>query len=119
MPLGMTKELDSFAARMRVARKAKKMTQEELAEAAGVSAETISNLERGKFSPTFDVLAAVMRELDMDPLEVFQRPKSTRKVSSRRLEQEAMLQQAARGLDDRSLALALEIIGAIQKTLGK
>jgi transcriptional regulator with XRE-family HTH domain len=51
MPFGMTKELDSFAARMRVARKAKEMTQEQLDDAAGVSAETISNLERGSFRP--------------------------------------------------------------------
>ena len=104
---------------MRVARKAKQMTQEELADAAGVSAETISNLERGKFSPTFDVLAAVVRALDMDPLEIFPRPRSGRKVSSRRLEQEAMLQHAVRSLDDRSLALALEIVVAIQKTSGR
>lgn len=119
MPFGMTKELDGFAARMRVARKAKSMTQEELAHATGVSAETISNLERAKFSPTFDVLAAVMSALDMDPLEIFQRPKSSRRVSPRRLEQEAVLQHISRSLDDRSMILLLDIAGAIQKTMGK
>jgi transcriptional regulator with XRE-family HTH domain len=115
----MTKELDSFAARMRVARKSKQMTQEELADAAGVSAETISNLERAKFLPTFDVLTAVMKTLDINPLDVFQSPKVARKVSARRLEQEAMLQHISGGLDDHSMTLLVEIAAAIQKTLGK
>lgn len=119
MPFGMTKELDRFAARMRVARKTKGISQEQLAHAAQVSSETISNLERAKFSPTFDVLAAVIHELEMDPAEVFHRPKTVRKVSARRLEHEAMLQYTARALDDRSLTLLLEIAGAIQRTMGK
>ena len=119
MPLGMAKDLDSFAARMRVARKAKALTQEEVAEAAGVSAETISNLERAKFSPTFDVLVAVMRGLDMDPMEVFQRSKASRKISPRRLEQEATLHHVARNLDDRSMTLLVEIAASIQKTMSR
>lgn len=119
MHLSMTKELDTFAVRMRIARKAKEMTQEEVADAAGVSAETISNLERAKFSPTFDVLAAVVRVLDMDPLDLFQRPKSSRKLSPRRLEHEVTLQHMARGLDDRSIALLVEIAGVIQKAMMK
>jgi transcriptional regulator with XRE-family HTH domain len=115
----MTKELDSFAARMRVARKAKDMTQEQLAEAASVSAETISNLERAKFLPTFDVLLAVIRTLEMDPSEVFQRPKVGRKVTPRRLEQEAVLQQISRSIDDRSLSLLVEIAAVVKKAGGR
>ena len=115
----MTKELNGFAARMRVARKAKDMTQEQLADAAGVSAETISNLERSKFQPTYDVLVAVMRALEMDPRDVFQSAKIGRKVSARRLEQEAVLERISRGLDDRAMSLLVDIAGAIQKTVSR
>lgn len=60
-----------------------------------------------------------MKTLDMDPLEVFQRPKSTRKLSGRRLEQEATLQHVARNLDDPSMMLLVEIAGAIQRAMAK
>jgi hypothetical protein len=50
---------------------------------------------------------------------VFQRPKSSRKLSPRRLEQEAVLQQVVRSLDDRSMTLLVELAGAIQRTMSK
>ena len=117
--VGMSKELTNFAAQMRAARKAKALSQEELAALADVSAETISNLERAKFAPTFEVVTAIIRVLDLDPTHIFHRDKSDRRASARRLEQETTLLLLAQRLDDRSIALLLDIAAVVRKAAGR
>ena len=51
------------------ARTKKKMTQEEVADIAGVSPSTISNMEQGLHTPTLNMLSAVLPPLDLDPTE--------------------------------------------------
>lgn len=62
------KLLDIFAANMRVRRAAKKMTQESLAAAIGVSVSYVSMLERGQRSPPFDTVEKVAKALGSTPV---------------------------------------------------
>lgn len=60
-----------FGKRVRQLRRQKDLTQEELAELVGVSAEFISNLERGINAPSFDTLERIAEALDVAPVELF------------------------------------------------
>ena len=48
-----------FAARLSALRKARGMTQEEMAEALNISLEHLSKMERGKRNPSIDLLVAM------------------------------------------------------------
>lgn len=48
-----------FAARLSALRKARGMTQEEIAEALNISLEHLSKMERGKRNPSIDLLVAM------------------------------------------------------------
>jgi transcriptional regulator with XRE-family HTH domain len=54
-----------FAQRLRSARKAKKLTQEELANLVGTTKTTISNYETGYSTPSFEVLSDLASVLDV------------------------------------------------------
>jgi transcriptional regulator with XRE-family HTH domain len=47
------------------------VTQEKLAEYCDLSPEYISHIERGRASPSFDVIAGLSDELDVDPQSLF------------------------------------------------
>ena len=58
--------------RIKVARAEKRMTQQQLADAAGVSRQTINAIESGKFVPS-TVLALKMAQIFCKPVEeIFQ-----------------------------------------------
>jgi transcriptional regulator with XRE-family HTH domain len=61
--------------RLRQIRRQKDITQEQLAEAVGVSAESISNIERGKNAPSFETLEKLAAVLEVEVGEFFQFPK--------------------------------------------
>ena len=52
-------------------RKRVKLTQAQFAERAGVSNDTISRIERGIRSPSFDVLERIAKGLDVEVRELF------------------------------------------------
>jgi transcriptional regulator with XRE-family HTH domain len=54
-----------FGRHIRSCRLARGLTQEALAEASGLSADTIRRLERGSFSPSFDTLRKLCGAFDM------------------------------------------------------
>jgi len=62
---------DAVAINLRRARRAKKMTQEELAYRAELSARYVSRIETGTASPTVSVLGRLAEALDVDPCELF------------------------------------------------
>jgi transcriptional regulator with XRE-family HTH domain len=61
---------DVMATNVRRARHAGKMTQEELADRAGLSARYLGSIERAKVSATITVLEQLARALDVDPCEL-------------------------------------------------
>ncbi|MCI5944560.1 MAG: helix-turn-helix transcriptional regulator [Eubacterium sp.] len=50
--------------RLKSARAAKDLSQQELAERVGVSRQTISAIEKGDYNPTIRLCIAICRELD-------------------------------------------------------
>jgi transcriptional regulator with XRE-family HTH domain len=59
--------MDGLGARLRELRRARALTQEELAEKAGVSPSTIVDIERGKHEPQIRTLRKLARALDTTP----------------------------------------------------
>jgi transcriptional regulator with XRE-family HTH domain len=61
---------EEFGRRLRAARTAAAMTQEALAERAGVHPTYISNMERGYSAPTLGTLVRLAAALQLDPAEL-------------------------------------------------
>lgn len=57
--------------KLRAARRAKNLRQEDLAEAAGVSQSTIVRLENGQNEPTFSTALRIARALGVSPLDLW------------------------------------------------
>ena len=60
------------AINLRRARHAKELTQEELADAAGLSARYVGAIERADKSPSVSVLGRIADALEIDPCELVQ-----------------------------------------------
>ena len=71
-----------MAANVRRVRHAGKMTQEELADRAGLSARYLGSIERAAVSASITVLERLARALDVDPCELI-RATSRRKARRR------------------------------------
>lgn len=56
---------------IKAARALKDMTQKELAEAVGVSRQTINAIEKGEYNPTIKLCRAICRVLDKSLDELF------------------------------------------------
>lgn len=57
--------------RIRELRKAKKLTQEELAEKVGIGTPNISYFETGKFSPAIETLQKIAEALEVEIYELY------------------------------------------------
>jgi transcriptional regulator with XRE-family HTH domain len=69
---------DSMAVNMRRIRYAKKLTQEELADRAGLSARYLGSIERGNVSASVTVLGRLADALEIDPCELIRSSKRRR-----------------------------------------
>lgn len=67
----MSEIREAFASGLKQARKIKKITQHQLAEAAALSVDTVSRLERGDALPSFDSIEALAMALGISPLQFF------------------------------------------------
>ena len=56
---------------MKAARTAKDLSQEELAQAVGVTRQTIGMIEAGKYNPTMNLCIAICKALDRTLDELF------------------------------------------------
>lgn len=67
----MAKLAESFGQEVRARRKARGLTQAQLAEATSMSEEWIRKIERGAGSPSFDAIEALANALDAAPGDFF------------------------------------------------
>lgn len=65
----MIKEL--FGKRLKEIRKAKKLTQEQLAEYIGVDTSSVSNIENGRYFPSSENMDNILKVLNVTPVEFF------------------------------------------------
>lgn len=64
------RNLRQLGHRIRLARKSKSLTQEELAEKAGLSTTYIGRLERGEKTPSVQTLVILAESLGISPLDL-------------------------------------------------
>ena len=57
--------------RMKAARAAMDMSQQQLADAVGVSRQTVNAIEKGDYNPTINLCIAICRALGRTPDELF------------------------------------------------
>lgn len=95
------------ALRIRTIRKARGLTQEDLAEMIERSVDAVSNIERGVSLAGYDTLERLAEGLGVPVAEFFTEPESGR---AKRTETMERLVDAARTLDDESLAKAATIV---------
>lgn len=67
LPVAKSDSGSAFGRRLRALRDAAGMTQQELADAAGIHIITVSKLERGKIDPSWTVVLAVATALGVRP----------------------------------------------------
>jgi transcriptional regulator with XRE-family HTH domain len=112
----MSEFTESFAADMRAARLNASLSQEKLAAMAGVSIDTIGNIERGDTEPSVDALVGIARALKLDVQKLIAKKVADgaeKSVSRRRNEAEAAV--VAGDLPDKTLAVWLEIGRLLEK----
>ncbi len=61
----MTKSKNSFGQKLKQIRKAKNLTQAQLAELAGANEKHISKIETGVYFPTYSTLTKILKALDL------------------------------------------------------
>jgi transcriptional regulator with XRE-family HTH domain len=67
---------EAFGARLRRVRRSTGRTLKQVADAAGLAISTVSKIETGRMSPTYDVLLKLARGLDTDLSTVLDGPKA-------------------------------------------
>ena len=98
-----------IGARVKQARKAKKLTQAEVADRLGKSVETISNIERGASRTSLKMLENLSKLLDERVEVFFEGYSSGRRKSRSRLQLEAELTTLLRDLDEDKLRVVRDL----------
>lgn len=111
----MSKIGERFAATVRAARTRMKMTQMELAEAIDGSIDGVGAIERGVHDASLQTAAAMIQALGIDANQLFAVTNLRTEVGLSRLTHEAELGQLAQRIDDRGLALLIEVAQAVIK----
>lgn len=96
-----------IGAALREARGRADLTQEQLADRVGMSAEAISNIERGSSLPTLETLYKIAVAVNSSISDLIGEPPSSLK-SQKRSALESQLQVTADALDDRLLDVAVK-----------
>ena len=66
-----SKAQKELSAKLRAAREAAKLTQKQVADAAGVHVNLYARIERGEGNPSFENLQAIMKVLKIKSLDLF------------------------------------------------
>lgn len=69
----MNKSQLTFGHKLRELRESKGLTQEQLAEKVGITANAIGQFERGKIFPNYETIANIINVLDIDANLLFSR----------------------------------------------
>ena len=86
----------------------KGVSQAALAESAGLSRTTISNLERGEGSPTYNVMRRIAFALDVKVGALLEERQFPERVSDEEIARLAEGSPSSEGIDPRMLAIAVD-----------
>lgn len=102
-----TKQL--IGMRIKELRRSKNMSQEELAEKAGISSKYLSSIERGKENPTLDTFMNLGAALGVEIMEIFNFSHEGWSARDMKL----FVTNLLKGSDENKLLLTAKIIKAI------
>jgi transcriptional regulator with XRE-family HTH domain len=100
--------------RVKMARKAARLTQRQLAETMGKAVETISNVERGRTYIGLETLEQIADALKVPVTSIFEGYRAGLRVSPGRFELQARLAGAADKLSDDELRVAIRLVTALR-----
>lgn len=103
-----------FGRNVRAERIAQGLTQAALADAVSLSAESISNLERGKHAPSFETLIALSEHLGISVGALCSGLGARDKRTPQRIELENALFRAGMTLSESKLRIALNQVQALK-----
>ncbi len=104
--------------RIRAARKAGKMSQEQLGEKLGVSFQTVSTWETGRFLPESERLPALARELDLSLDALFSEKEKHWRLKPVNYEPERMFSFVKDRAQDYGLKQSLAVLGILREAHG-
>lgn len=99
----------------RARRKQKGLTQDQLAELIGRTAESVSNIERARSIPSVETVLALAKALDTPVREFFPEGDDDQPVSVSRRRKEAEAAALLRSLSENVLDVALDQLRAIAR----
>src|SRR5262249_22771470 len=94
------------------------LTQEQLADRIGVSADALASLERGARFPRFSTLLVLSRELGVPLRDLIEDPKNVANASNDRTRLVAQARTLVHDLSDEFLAIAVEQLSALARRDG-
>ena len=100
-----------FGTSLRQCRRARRLTQAQLAEAADLSLEMIGRLERGLTAPSFETVAALATALQVAPAVLFGGEPST--ITGERREVLDRISKLLASTSDRELKRAERVLAAL------
>ena len=107
----MRKSIDTLGKAVRTARKNKHLSQEALAERIGVCKRTIIDIENNTGNPKFEILYALVRELDLPLHQVFYPDMSENP------ELKSMLMQELDNCSEYEMKILLAVIQSLRSAL--
>ncbi|EUB96507.1 helix-turn-helix domain protein [Rhizobium sp. CF080] len=105
----------AIGSQVKAARERRRWTQEELAAKIGKTPESVSNIERSVHLPALDTLIDLAAVLDLDIMGMIDAGQSKRRLSKKRLKQEAEIAMIVRDLSDAAVAIAAQQIAALDR----
>ena len=107
----MSQSVDMLGKAVRTARKNKHLSQEALAERIGVCKRTIIDIENNTGNPKFEILYALVRELDLPLHQVFYPDVSENQ------ELKSMLMQELDNCSEREMKIILAMVQSLRSAL--
>lgn len=108
---------EQLAAAIRAARRAKGLTQEELAERIDRTSASLSNIERARSLPSLDTLILIAKALDV-PIGSLLDVSTSRSKARSRIREENEIMDMIRSLSSEQLRIArvqIEALGSMKK----
>lgn len=107
----MSRSIDMLGEAVRTARKNRHLSQEALAERVGVCKRTIIDIENNMGNPKFEILNALIHELDLPVYQVFY------PEASQNIELKNVLMQELDSCSERELRIVLALVQSLRSAL--